>query len=316
MRRNLRQTAKETKDVLPTILVHLDVKTRTSSIHHMRELTPLKSEECPAFGLPEGDQQAGRKGTRIRVFDQDSFDAALDLQPSTTVSSSASLVDAAPATDQTGTGNPTASSPKLPLKPVAVLNLASEKRPGGGWENGALAQEEALCFRSSLYLSLHQLYYPIPALSALYTPTAVLIRDAMSRGHKLIWPEVPTEDLPVTSVISLAAIRRPSLARDGTYAKQSDVEFMKKKIRVVLRLSALQGHTKIVLGALGCGAFANPPHEVAQCFLEVFQEDEFQGGWWEDVVFAVLDNARGEDRGKDGTGNYGVFYRALEGVVV
>lgn len=113
----------------------------------------------------------------------------------------------------------------------------------------------------------------------------------------------------------MAAVRRPKL-HEGRFAEDGDVELTREKIRVVLRIAALKGHRKLVLGAMGCGAFGNPPKEVAECFLEVLQEEEFQGGWWEDLVFAVLDNARGDNRGKDGTGNYGIFYRALHGVVV
>jgi hypothetical protein len=55
---------------------------------------------------------------------------------------------------------------------------------------------------------------------------------------------------------------------------------------------------------------------VAQCFLEVLQEKEFQGGWWEEVAFAVLDNAKGPNSGKDGNGNFGQFYKVLSGQVV
>jgi hypothetical protein len=60
----------------------------------------------------------------------------------------------------------------------------------------------------------------------------------------------------------------------------------------------------------------NPPTEVAQCFLEVLREKEFQGGWWEEVAFAVLDNAKGPNGGKDGCGNFGQFFRVLDGQVV
>ena len=91
---------------------------------------------------------------------------------------------------------------------------------------------------------------------------------------------------------------------------------MKAKIRGALRIAILKGHTKIVLGALGCGAFGNPPEDVARCFVSVFEEREFQGGWFEDIVFAVLDNAKGKNGGENGQGNYGIFYRALHGMVV
>jgi hypothetical protein len=60
----------------------------------------------------------------------------------------------------------------------------------------------------------------------------------------------------------------------------------------------------------------NPPTDVAQCFLELLQEKEFQGGWWEEVAFAVLDNTKGPNSGKDGNGNFGQFYKVLNGQVV
>jgi len=298
------------------------------------ELRPLARENCPGYQLPASDDKAGRRGTRIQVRDQDSFDAALDLQPGTTVASvfpdKFAPAGAAPAeaaedldldldidTDADTVMSNTSPAPSTaPLKPVAVLNLASEYHPGGGWEKGALAQEEALCYRSSLYLSLHRSYYPFHMEGGIYTPTCLLIRDALSRGHALLHPNVPLADLPITSIITVAALRRPEIDERGCFARPRDREYTKAKIRGVLRMAVVRGHSKIVLGALGCGAFGNPPEEVADCFVEVFEEEEFRGGWFEDIVFAVLDNAKPGKGGEDGIGNYGVFFRALNGLIV
>lgn len=305
-RLQLRQVAAETKAVLPSILSSIpSLDASLSTIQSLDDVKPLDSKDCPGFTLADDDSEAGTKGTRIRVYDQDTFDTALRLQPRTTVSATASQ-NLETAEDTTF----------KPLKPVAVLNLASEKHAGGGWENGALAQEEALCFRSSLYLSLHESYYPLPPLSTIYSPNVLIIRSNMSSGHTLLTPFVATSDIPMTSVISVAGLRHPDVTSDGKYKKDSDREITKSKIRCVLRVAAGQGHRKLVLGALGCGVFGNPPGEVANCFLEVFREAEFSGGWWDDVTFAVLDNAKGADAGKEGMGNYGVLYRALDGQIV
>ncbi|KAF2629990.1 hypothetical protein BU25DRAFT_408580 [Macroventuria anomochaeta] len=353
----LKKIAEETKAVLPAVLKPLPgFGADVSSIHDVNGLVPLDAKDCPRRTLPNGDKDAGRAGTRIRVLDKDSFDAAIELQPnykahvhlsnssaSATASSINSKPDVSSAADDeemdldglplnqpqppvpswdlsakpSKQANPQLSpaTSRHTSKPVAVLNLASERHAGGGWQNGAMAQEEAMCYRSSLYLSLHKSYYPLPSLSVIYTPSVLIIRSATSAGHILY--TAPAPDLPVTSVISVAALRHPALTDDSKNFKNKDQRAeTKRKIRISLRVAASMGHTKLVLGALGCGVFSNPPTEVAECFLEVFREKEFQGGWWEDVVFAVMDNARGGEGGKGGSGNYGQFYRVLDDQVV
>jgi uncharacterized protein (TIGR02452 family) len=320
-RTDLRAIATETLNILPTILSQIpEIHATKASVHHLKDLSPLNPTLCPGFTISENGPHKERKGTRIRVLDKDSFDAALDLQPGTTVKhflgSQKKDVEMEDAASPNTSAQPSTTPSPPAHKPVALLNLANARHPGGGWLNGALAQEESLCYRSSLSVSLQPSLYPIPSLSALYTPSVVMIREAMSAGHDLLYPSTAAHDLPMTTVITAAAKFNPRLGDDGKYARSEDREIMAYKIRVVLRVAALHGHTKIVLGALGCGAFGNPPLEVAHLFLEVFQEDEFRGGWWEDVVFAVMDNARSGKGGKDGEGNFGIFYRALDGAVV
>jgi uncharacterized protein (TIGR02452 family) len=304
---DLKKIADETKAELPNILSQIPAfHAMESTVHDLEDLNALDTNDCPGFELSSGNGDVGKKGTRIKVFDMDTFDAAINLAPTYTASTHPSPQQA----NSTG-------SPNSTLKPVAVLNLASERSAGGGWQNGALAQEEALCYRSSLYLSLHKNYYPLPSLSAIYSPSVLIIRDAMARGHTLLVPPAHPSNLPVTSVISVAALRYPALTADAKQFKSEGQRAeTKRKIRLTLRVAASMGHTKLVLGALGCGVFGNPPGEVAKCFLEVLREKEFTGGWWEDVVFAIMDNRKGAEGGKDGSGNFGEFYRVLDGEVV
>ncbi|KAH8727181.1 hypothetical protein GQ44DRAFT_704637 [Phaeosphaeriaceae sp. PMI808] len=332
-RRNmhLKLIADETKAELPNILSQLPrFDAMESSIYDLKDMASLDPEDCPGYKLPEDDAESGKAGTRIKVLDMDTFDVAISLAPEYTAQTH--LETSQPRTSDSNDNNSmqqeedlvmkdvledSTSSSNRTVKPVAVLNLASEFKAGGGWQNGALAQEEALCYRSSLYLSLHKSHYPLPSLSAIYSPYVLLIRDAMSRGHSLLTPKQQPADLPVTAVISVAALRRPALTDDKKrFKNEGQRAETKRKIRVTLRVAAMHGHTKLVLGALGCGVFLNPPKEVADCFLEVMREKEFQGGWWEEVAFAVLDNVKGDQGGKDGAGNFGVFYRALNGQIV
>jgi len=50
------------------------------------------------------------------------------------------------------------------------------------------------------------------------------------------------------------------------------------------------GHDSLVLGAYGCGAFHNPPGDMARIFREVFEEPEFKGAF-RHVSFAIFDDS-------------------------
>ena len=274
----LAHTAAETKTLLPNILKTIPQAPAEGVLYHSGNLLRLDSRSCPR--LPQ---------TAIRVLNADTIDAAIDLS------------------------TPTVS--QLPKKPVLVLNMANAYHSGGGWLDGSLAQEEAMCYRSSLSFTLKFKYYPIPEAGGIYSPTVVVVRENRSSGHGLMDLTKPN-DLPVFSCVSAAAVRGPAIEKDAggceRYKRAGDRETMKEKMRVVLRIAAVRGHRVLVLGALGCGAFANPRGEVVKCWKEVFSESEFQGGWWEQVVFAVMESGGT----KGGDDNFGVFYKALDGMMV
>ncbi|KAK1982117.1 hypothetical protein LZ30DRAFT_591238 [Colletotrichum cereale] len=279
---SLASVSAETRAVLPQILPHLPhLDAARSESLHMDYLPPLKSSACPAH----------QPRARIRVVNADTLNAAVDL-----------------AAHRPDGGR------------VAVLNMASDIHPGGGWLKGAVAQEEAMCYRSSLYLGLHARHYPLKRRGGLYTPDVVVVRGDMAGGHRLLVPAVAYADLPVVSVLSVAAIRRPDVRRRqvvtaaGTreevcvFARAADRALTMEKMRLCLRMAASRGHGLLVLGALGCGAFRNPPEEIAACWLEVLDEAEFGGGWWREVWFAVYD--------RKNEGNFEVFDDVLGGVEV
>ncbi|KEF56489.1 uncharacterized protein A1O9_08070 [Exophiala aquamarina CBS 119918] len=201
-------------------------------------------------------------------------------------------------------------------KAVCILNMANAIHAGGGFRTGALAQEEALCYRTSLYFTLKLRHYPIPDKAAIYSPSVLVIRDNLTRGHDILDCRDPRQ-LPLLAVVSAAALFRPlvnhvlanpSEESSELYADADDRLLMAEKMRVVLRTAIRNKHRQIVLGALGCGAFQNPPREVSQLWADVLREPEFSGGWWEDVVFAVLSDQRNR--------NYWWFEHTLDGLMV
>ncbi|KAJ5707748.1 hypothetical protein N7488_007549 [Penicillium malachiteum] len=186
-----------------------------------------------------------------------------------------------------------------PTAKVGVLNMASEKHPGGGWLHGALAQEEALCLRSTLAATLNDSHYPLPEFGAIWSPKVAVFRNEVEKWCRIY----PPDDIFIVGVVSLAALRCPRLSKDKKqFANPGDIRVTKDKLRQVLRVLAQNDVTHCILGALGCGAFHNPPQEVARIYSEVLKEAEWKGKF-EEIVFAVLDT-RNE-------GNFTIFDEAL-----
>ena len=168
---------------------------------------------------------------------------------------------------------------------VCVLNQANATFPAGSWNGYSTAtQEEALCASSTLYGTLPRAAYPWPSdgrTTAIYSP-------AVAITHSLQRKALPAADRDIVSVISIAAQRFPPLTQDGQqYRNPADLHALREKIRTLFRLAARNGQTRLVLGALGCGVFKNPPRVVAQEMKEVLMSKEFEG-WFEEVVFAIL----------------------------
>ncbi|KIX05021.1 uncharacterized protein Z518_05893 [Rhinocladiella mackenziei CBS 650.93] len=276
-RDTLARTAEATLSVLPGLLLTRPDAKPNGFLYD--DVTPLDQQFCP--NLPK---------TKIRVINCDSIDAALQL-----------TVGHGPSD-----------------KPVCVLNMASATHAGGGFRNGAMAQEEAMCYRSSLAFTLKLRYYPIPERAAIYSPTVIVFRENFANGHQFFDCRDPSW-LPVISVVSAAAIKDPQTGcalasphkdKGEIYSRSSDRDLMAEKMRVILRTAIKNKHRKIVLGAFGCGAFNNPPKEVRRLWEQVLQEPEFSGGWWEDVVFAVLSDPA------DVPSNFFIFHKTLDGLMV
>ena len=82
---------------------------------------------------------------------------------------------------------------------------------------------------------------------------------------------------------------------------------MIEKIRTVLRIAAIEQRRNLILGALGCGAFKNPPKAVANLFKDVLCESEFTGRF-EGIWFAVVD--------RKGSDNFKIFRKVLHGMQI
>ena len=173
---------------------------------------------------------------------------------------------------------------------IGVLNFASAKNPGGGFLNGAMAQEESLAASSALYqtLTAHEEYYRknrmqssmIYTNHAIYSPDVVFFRDGRFR---LVQPTVKA------SVLTLPAVNMGQVLLKREDAAQAK-EAMRRRMHLALAIFAEQGAKHLVLGAYGCGVFRNDPKLVAAWWKELLEEG--MGQYFETIFYAVLDKSK------------------------
>lgn len=146
---------------------------------------------------------------------------------------------------------------------VGVLNFASARSPGGGFLNGADAQEESLARASGLYRALlaAEGYYQAnrAAESALYTDAMIVSPKTpffRSDGGELL--EAPR----YLTVFTAPAPNVGALRTEAERAAAPDV--LKRRMDAVLGVAAEMAVDALVLGAWGCGVFRNDPSQVAR----------------------------------------------------
>lgn len=171
---------------------------------------------------------------------------------------------------------------------VACLVFASARNPGGGFLNGAQAQEESVARASALYHCLraaadfyaHHRREPWLTYSdrVIYSPAVPVLRD--ERGGLLPRP------YPV-SFLTAAAPNRAALARNQPEHLAEVPAILRRRAARVLDVAAAHGHRRLVLGAWGCGVFGNDPATVAAAFAAALSDRPY----FERIVFAVLDRA-------------------------
>ena len=190
---------------------------------------------------------------------------------------------------------------KYPAKRIAVLNFASAVNPGGGVTLGASAQEEALCRCSTLYPTLNQKpmweqFYNLNRTeknvlhsdACIYSPDVIVFKSDASIPQML-----PTHEWFAVDVISCAAPNLRNVVSNAYNVESGDAvavtsdelyQIHLKRARHIMTVAAANQTDMLVLGAFGCGAFANDPHVVAKAMFDALKEF---GGCFDLVEFAI-----------------------------
>ena len=163
---------------------------------------------------------------------------------------------------------------------IAVLNFASFTNPGGGYERGVLAQEEALCSESDLYPILDG------CRKIFYDDNKTMRRGGLYTDKSMYVPDVvfgEGNNLKEVGVIVCAAPNKRQALENGR--DEIEIEHdLARRVEAIMRIAAVQNIDSLVLGAFGCGVFRNDPNYVVKLFKNWLDEHD---GVFNKVVFAI-----------------------------
>ena len=174
---------------------------------------------------------------------------------------------------------------------IGVLNFASAKHPGGGVLKGAKAQEESICRISTLYSCLNTEFlkdnyysYHIEKKKEysdriIYIPNVLVFKSDDNDFCQILdeknWYNI--------DVISCAAHNQK--AYKVVYEKLKEINY--NKIKAIIECAVENNIDNLILGAFGCGAFANDPKLVSKTFKKILIDEKYYK-YFENVHFAIF----------------------------
>ncbi|KAG2153216.1 hypothetical protein DEU56DRAFT_868644 [Suillus clintonianus] len=192
----------------------------------------------------------------------------------------------------------TLSSRSTSFGRIAILNFASATRPGGGFLNGAQAQEESIARSSTLYPSLMtdtaQRFYRLHVRdrnggyyhhAMVYTPSVVILKD--DTGD---WASPFEVDVLTSAAVNAGDVRKKAGDEPQPAGIEMPIESaMKERMGRILFLFEQQGAKNIVLGSFGTGVFQNDVEVVARIWAELLavKGARYRHSFHR-VVFAIL----------------------------
>lgn len=195
----------------------------------------------------------------------------------------------------------------------AVLNMANAYSPGGGYLEGMVAQEENMFRRTTCHYHVAdeameptKNFYTQKETDLINAENGVVYLDTSHPRVCIKGSEGPGitgyQDLNDDQYFLFYELK--SAADDLRHDKQFNENSMRRKIGAQLDTLHTNGIRHVVLSAFGCGAFANPPEQIARIYRE---ELEKRQGYFDDVVFAIYHPGYGPD-------NFTIFSKELNGI--
>src|SRR3989338_1011070 len=284
--RKFSQETEEKEDSVQSKVVHIDFNALKKSIKSTQRVDCSSISSIANFGKPSQSSSGGKSssscsGTILQVIEGDCLESALELKL------------------------------QLKLNPLMLVN-GSATHPGGGYLNGSFAQEEDMCRRSSLALSLDDPFkmddsrswsYPLPEFGGVYVGDCFVIRKSSKEGYQFL------DQIVTMSMFSMAAYSNPPVENRVIGKDENGKDIiecflaskltlnMKKKIASLFEVALQKGHDSLVISSIGCGAYSNPTYHIATLFKEVLSMEAYKDKF-KIVLFSIINDKNAQNNVK------------------
>ena len=182
-------------------------------------------------------------------------------------------------------------------KKIALLNMGDYRRFGGGWDVGNGGLESEIFMRTNISTSLGTLSQRPGPFESVYTSDVTLLRSGMDEGYRFL---DGMERMKLDVVTTYAYDNRvpytyqgisldPDMHKEAAgWDDQSKFIYLIafNKISNVLSACVSNEVKTVILGALGCGNFKNPPYVVAAAFCSAI--NNFRG-IFDNIYISLID---------------------------
>lgn len=146
---------------------------------------------------------------------------------------------------------------------MCALNFASYKHPGGGFLNGSMAQEEALCHESTLYEVLSN-----EKFNKYYEWNRKHLNNSLYLNRAIYSESIKFDDV-YCDVLTCASPNWGSAMKYNNISKEENSKALRERCQYIAEILNYNAINTFITGAFGCGVFGQSPEEVANIWLSI-----------------------------------------------
>lgn len=152
----------------------------------------------------------------------------------------------------------------IPSDKITILNFASFTKPGGGFINGALAQEEYLCKESNLYEILSDDFF-----ESYYNENKKDMNNGLYHHKAIFTPNVKFHRNGKEYFFNVLTCASPNykVAIEKNVKESNILNEYAERVEMLYKILEAENQHLFISGAWGCGVFGFPREESTNIFI-------------------------------------------------